>query len=174
MAPLLHSLRWGLSAVLACGLAALIGVALLARDEGSFIVRGRSMAPAIPLGALIRVTAVPAQQVRPGDIVTIRADNGVVVTHRVVRAVDAGADQYFALKGDANDTLDAALVPARSLIGRVDHYLPYAGFAAMMLTLPSGQLATLALMGSALLAICLLRELESAARKERSVNAFAS
>lgn len=173
MTPLLRSLRWGLSVVLACGLATLVGVALLARDEGSFIVRGRSMAPAIPLGALIRVTAVPAQQVRPGDIVTIRADNGVVVTHRVVRAVDAGADRYFALKGDANDTLDAALVPARSLIGRVDHYLPYAGFAAVMLTLPSGLLATLALMGSALFAICFLR-VESAARQERPVDAFAS
>lgn len=173
MAPLLRSLRWLLSAALAAALVGLLAVVAVARDGGSFAVRGRSMEPAIPLGSLIRVSAIAPSQLEPGDIVTVRADNGVVLTHRLVRTVDTGAELYFELRGDANAAPDAALVPARALVGRVEHYLPFAGLAAGMLALPSGILSLLALIGATVLSIRLLAELEAAARSAPSFDAVA-
>ena len=76
-----------------------------------FAIRGGSMAPAIPLGAAVFAVDAEPGSIRAGDIVTIRADNGVVFTHRVVEVDDSEADVWLHTKGDANTTADAAPVP---------------------------------------------------------------
>src|SRR5437899_958522 len=68
-----------------------------------FIVGGGSMEPAIPVGSLVIVSPIDAMTVVPGEVVTIRATNGVVVTHRVIRILDLADGRFFQTQGDAND-----------------------------------------------------------------------
>lgn len=132
-----------------------------------FAVRGGSMAPAIPVGAaIVAVRAVP-EAIKVGDIVTIRADNGVVFTHRVVEIDASEADVWLRTKGDANSTPDAAPVPVRSIVGVVAITVPVAGYLLAMLTTVAGLLSVLAFALAVLLAIWLLEESGVAADDHR-------
>ncbi len=99
-----------------------------------FIIGGGSMEPSIPLGSLVVVTPTNTMTVAVGDVVTIRADTGVVVTHRVNRVVDLPEGRFFEMKGDANRTPDGGLVPARAIVGAAQQYMPYAGYAQQFLS----------------------------------------
>lgn len=124
------------------------------------VVRGGSMSPAIPLGTLVDVARTSPDQIRPGDIITLKADNGVLTTHRVVRVAQLPDGLYFATKGDANETADPVLEPASGLQGRVDVSVPYLGYLVFLLTIPSGIISIFCLALTMLLAIWLLQELE--------------
>ena len=128
-----------------------------------FIIRGGSMEPSIPLGSLVLVQAIDPAATSVGDVVTVRADNGVVVTHRVTRVVDSAGVRQFELRGDANETVDASLVPARSLVGRVQLFAPLLGYLLFLMSQPSGGLAAMSFLAMALLAYWLLEDLEHAA-----------
>src|SRR3989304_9225382 len=69
-------------------LVGLIGLAVSPRLNTTFIIRGGSMEPAIPLGSLVSLDFPPANAIRAGDVVTITAENGGVIPHRVVRAAE--------------------------------------------------------------------------------------
>jgi signal peptidase len=127
-----------------------------------FIVVGGSMEPSIPLGSLVVTTPTDATTVAVGDAVTIRADNGVVITHRVNRVVDLPEGRFFELKGDANLTADSALVPARAVVGAARQYVPYAGYAQEFLSHLAGMVAALAVLAVLLLFYMLLGLLEPA------------
>jgi signal peptidase I len=99
-----------------------------------------------------------------GDVVTIRADNGVLVTHRVAGAVEVGGERQLQMRGDANSSPDPASVPAQSVVGRIAWYAPLAGYALFLLSIPSGMLACLSLLGALLLMYWLLEDLELHAR----------
>ena len=94
-----------------------------------FAVRGGSMAPAIPVGAAIVAVRTAPEEIHVGDIVTIRADNGVVFTHRVVEIDASEADVWLRTKGDANATADAAPVPMTSIVGVVAITVPAGGLS---------------------------------------------
>ena len=106
-----------------------------------FIIIGGSMEPTIPIGSLAVVTPVDATTLAVGDVVTIRADNGVVVTHRVSRVVDSAEGRFFEIKGDANASPDGSLVPARAIVGAAAQYVPYAGYAQDFLSKIAGLIA---------------------------------
>ena len=146
-------------------LLALVAVTHLAT---TFVIGGPSMQPEIGTGSLVLVSPVPLDELRPGDVVSVRADNGVVVTHRATRIMRLASGRYLELKGDANATVDPILVPERALIGRVGTALPLIGYVAAVLTTPSGPLGVLALLLGTLLAIWFLEELESGL-EERSI-----
>ncbi len=124
------------------------------------VIRGGSMSPAVPLGSLVDVVAVPPEEIAPGDVVMVKAANGVSVTHRVVRVVNEGGKLYFELKGDANSKPDPVLVPAASLTGRVDLVLPVLGYLLFLLTTPSGLASIVGLALTLVLAIWLVEDLE--------------
>ncbi len=151
-------------AALLCAVLALVALPPLVPATGGtlLIVRGRSMEPSIPLGSLILVRPIDAAAASVGDILTVRFDNGVVVTHRVTRVVDSTAERLFELRGDANETVDASFVPARAVIGRVDFFVPLLGYLLFVLSQPSGGLAAMSFLGMALLAYWLLEDLEQA------------
>jgi signal peptidase I len=128
-----------------------------------FIVGGGSMEPSIPLGSLVIVTPTDARTVGVGDVLTIRADNGVVFTHRVTRVVDLPDGRFFETKGDANQTPDNGLVPARAVVGAADQYVPFAGYAQGFLSKVLGMVAALSLLGTLLLLYLLLEMLEPSA-----------
>ncbi len=125
-----------------------------------FAVRGGSMMPAIPVGAAIVAVRTAPEEIRVGDIVTIRADNGVAVTHRVVEIDASEADVWLRTKGDANATPDAAPIPITSVVGVVAMTLPVLGYLIAMLTTLAGVLSVLAYALALLLAIWLLEESE--------------
>jgi signal peptidase I len=124
------------------------------------VIRGGSMSPAIPLGALVDVARTPADQIRAGDVVAIAGENGVLVTHRVVRVAQMSDGLYFATKGDANDASDPVMEPASSVQGRVDLSIPGMGYVLYLLTLPMGVVSILCLALMMLLAIWLLEDFE--------------
>jgi signal peptidase len=125
-----------------------------------FIVGGGSMEPSIPIGSLVIVTPTDAMTVEVGDVLTIRADNGVVFTHRVTRIIDLQEGRFFETKGDANRTPDGALVPARAVVGAADLHIPFAGYAQGFLSKVLGMVAALSLLGTLLLLYLLLEMLE--------------
>jgi signal peptidase I len=149
--------------------AVLIGFALFTHiapltGRQLFIVGGGSMEPSIPIGSLVVATRTDAMTVAVGDVVTIRADNGVVFTHRVSRVVDLPEGRFFQTKGDANQSPDGSLVPARAIVGAADQYVPYAGYAQAFLSTLPGVIAALSVLGALLLTYLLLEMLAPAAR----------
>ena len=122
-----------------------------------FVIIGGSMEPAIPIGSLVVATHTDPMTIAVADVVTIRADNGIVVTHRVLRVVDLPEGRFFELKGDANESPDGGLVPARAIVGVADQYVPYAGYGRQFMSTPTGIVATLSALGTLYLAYLLLK-----------------
>lgn len=109
------------------------------------VFRSGSMEPAIPIGSLALAREVPADAIAPGDIVSVIADNGNRITHRVVN-VDAGAGNSVALvlKGDANTEPD--LTPYVVTHGeRVLADVPYLGYAVAWSSTPAARAAGIVL-----------------------------
>jgi len=140
--------------------AGLIGLALWSHMATVFVVRGASMAPAIPLGSLVSATRVSPSEIGPGDVIVIAMDNGMMVTHRVTRALNRSDGRFFELKGDANVTPDPALVPAGAVVGRVEESVPMLGYLVAMLSEVSGLVAVLAVLGMVLMAVWWLEDIE--------------
>lgn len=166
----IRTLRQFLDAVLVLLVVAVLGL-VLASNLGPglghqlLVIRGGSMEPAIHLGAVVDVVSATAEQIQPGDVVSMKAENGVIITHRVTRAhlLDG---TFFEVKGDANKTPDPILVPYKSLMGRVAFSVPYLGYLMYMLTIPTGILSVFLLAGTLLLAIWLLEDLEEAEEED--------
>ena len=163
---IITALRRAIGAVWAVLVVSLIGLAVWSHMASLVVITGGSMAPAVPSGAVIGPAAVDPGDLVAGDIVTVKADNGVILTHRVMRVVDLPEGRFFELKGDANATADPQLVPARALMGRVDGYLPIAGYALALLSTPSGLVSVLAGLGMLLVCIWLVEDIEVGLRNE--------
>src|SRR5205823_2213777 len=103
--------------------------------------------------------------IRPGDVLTVRLHDAVVVTHRVTRVVDLPAGLHLELKGDANAAPDPVLVPADHTVGRVVLSIPFAGFALAMLSQPAGLVSALSFLASLFLVISFLDALAEASKR---------
>jgi len=114
------------------------------------IIRSGSMAPTIPIGAVVVLSPGPGG-VQPGDVVAMRLDNGAVFTHRVTRLASLLGVPYIETKGDANPEIDPALTPLDHVIGRVAVSLPIVGYLMAGLSTPTG-IASALLAAIALLA----------------------
>ena len=157
--------------VLFCaGLAVLLLTAAIshlipATGRQTYIIRGGSMEPTIPLGSVIAVRPVSADRVAVGDIVTLRTLDGVVVTHRVTGVITApDGTLSLATKGDANAFGDTPDWPAQALVGRVDLWIPYAGYLMAFVATVPGLLALLCSMATLLLLIWGIDELGAGRR----------
>ena len=95
-----------------------------------------SMRPGLPPGTLIVVRPVDPKEIRTGDVVTYQLASGEpdVVTHRVVGvSATAGGEQRFTLRGDANNTNDAPILPEQ-IRGSLWYSLPLLGFVNSAIT----------------------------------------
>lgn len=74
--------------------------------------RTGSMSPTITAGSIAFVREIPAAQIAVDDVVTVEQKHAILpVTHRVVEILDVDDSTGFAtftMKGDANESLDAA------------------------------------------------------------------
>jgi signal peptidase I len=134
-----------------------------------FAIRGGSMAPAIPLGGAVVAVRTEPDAIQVGDTVTVRADNGVIYTHRVVDIQERPANRWLRTKGDANATADAAPVPATSVVGVVRWTVPLVGYLMAMLTTPAGLLSVVAYAVALLAAVWELEEVEASVQWERQL-----
>ena len=133
----------------------------------TLVVRGPSMAPAIPIGALLVTTPVEAAALAVGDVVSIRVGPELVVfTHRIVRVVPRQGEIWIETKGDANDTSDPALIPASSVVGRVSLTVPVLGYLVVLLSSLSGVLLLIGLVGMLLLGAWILDSVELEEQEE--------
>lgn len=101
------------------------------------VVRSGSMEPMIQTGGMVLVRAVPAADVRVGDVVAVQRPDGIRVTHRVLSARLEGARVVLQLKGDANDAPDPDPVAVTGA-GRVVWAVPLVGRLSTELTSARG------------------------------------
>lgn len=115
--------------------AAVLLVPMLFGYKEMVVVSG-SMEPAIPVGSLVYVKPLEADQLETGDICTYYlSDRETFVTHRVM-SIDKGA-QTLVTQGDANDTEDGD-VSFSQVYGRAEFHLPYLGIAIQNLHTSAG------------------------------------
>lgn len=124
------------------------------------VIRGGSMEPSVHLGSVIEISSVRPADLRPGEVVTLKETNGVIVSHRITRVVNQPDGMYVETKGDANNAVDPTLSPASAIIGRADFTVPALGYVIWMLTMPAGVLSILGFGMTLLFAIWLLQEWE--------------
>jgi signal peptidase len=143
-----------------------LGLVLLTHVVGPLgyrmvIIRGPSMAPTIPLGALAFEQPIASSAVQAGDVVTMVFPNGgPTITHRVIRVQTIDGQPWIETRGDANNAADPNPVPASIVTGVVRSHLPVAGFLVAFLGIPSGILSVVSMLGSLLACVWLLEELE--------------
>ena len=127
----------------------------------TLVVRGPSMAPAIPIGALVVTTPVEAAALAVGDVVSVRVGSEqAVFTHRIVRVVPRQGEIWIETKGDANGAPDPAILPSSSVVGRVALTLPLLGYLVVLLSSLSGVLLLIGLSGVLLLGAWILESVE--------------
>jgi signal peptidase len=130
-------------------LAALVAVPLASALMGyrAFVVLTGSMEPALPVGTLLVVEPIAAEQVRTGDVITVpRPDHpSETVTHRVIRIDDGPTGRFFQTQGDANNMPDSWRVPVAGRVLRVLVSLPALGRLFQAANDPIGRMALMVL-----------------------------
>lgn len=99
-------------------------------DATIVVVETGSMTPTLPQGAAAIAVPVPAEDLRVGDVVTVRRDTATPwVTHRIAGirpAEDAPTARSLLLQGDANDSPDPFRYDVTQAL-RVTHAAPHLG-----------------------------------------------
>lgn len=126
----------------------------------TFYVRTGSMAPAIPVGALVVATRASADDLHPGDVIVFQRPGrpGMMVVHRIDTVEQRASGRVFITKGDANASPDGWEVPATGDGWRANRSIARIGFAVGWLhaaTSRRGWLGGLAIV-AAILALVLI------------------
>ncbi|MFC7176169.1 signal peptidase I [Halosegnis marinus] len=130
-------------------------------DDG-FVVLSGSMEPALSPGDVVIVDA--STPVRVGDVITYRTGGeSVPTTHRVVGAVDGG----YETKGDANENVDAGVVPRSAVLGEVVYVIPLVGHVILWANTSTGYVALVVVP----LVLLVANELWTWARRDREPDA---
>lgn len=137
--------RLGLPAlvILAVAALALVGVGPWLLPYQVYVMRGESMAPALPRGSLVLAWPVGASQVWPGDVIVFRSplDGRTTITHRVLSVTLQGDGAAIQTRGDANPAPDPWTVRASDLRGRVVAAAQLVGYPVLALQSIGGVLA---------------------------------
>jgi len=89
-----------------------------------------SMEPTFMTGSVIAIKpSGDKSKFQPGDIITFKMRDKMLVTHRIVEVVKQGERVFYRTKGDNNNTPDQELVSSIQVIGQYTGFtLPYAGY----------------------------------------------
>lgn len=112
-----------------------------------FTVLSGSMEPTYHTGSLIYVKKVDPYTIQSGQVITFMLDENTVATHRVVGVVPDEEDPTvirFRTKGDANETVDGALVHYKNVLGKPVFTIPYLGYVADYIQHPPGMYTAIA------------------------------
>jgi signal peptidase I len=139
----------------------------------TIVIGGRSMEPAVPLGAAVIIKPVDAQTLAAGDIVSLKAGpQNTMYTHRIVAVVDRPDGRWIQTKGDANADADPTLVPVTAIVGRTELVIPLAGFLIALLSIQAGVLFLIGLAASLIAGAWLLESLEPAGAVQGTARPF--
>ncbi|MGL4570181.1 MAG: signal peptidase I, partial [Clostridium sp.] len=86
-----------------------------------------SMEPEIKTGSLILIKDILIDDIKVDDVITVRTNNGSLVTHRVANIDRDNEGIYLITKGDANDVYDSFKVRENMIEGKVMFNVPYVG-----------------------------------------------
>ena len=146
MAQKIKKLWGGVNVVLIIAVAflaiALAGVRLVGLDV--YVILSGSREPEYQTGGVIYIKDVDTATLGSGDVITYKISNGATVTHRIVDVVEEDGQTMYQTKGDANDNVDASLVPQSQVIGQPVFTIPYLGYLVSMIQSPSGKYALIA------------------------------
>lgn len=98
-----------------------------------------SMEPEFSAGDVILIKEKDSYKL--GEVVTFRAPDGSLVTHRLVGRTGG----QFITKGDANNTEDQDLLPPEKIVGALVTYIPAVGQALLFLRTPAGMVILIAI-----------------------------
>lgn len=154
--------KWAMRLFIGTG--ALLAIGVLALTVGprflpyqAYTVLSGSMEPSLPVGSVIIATPALADELRTGDVITVAnpQQHGMLVTHRIIGIDETPQGRAFTTKGDANQTPDSWVVPAKGSGWRYVFSIPYLGYALSALQSELGRLFLLVvptlLLGSLLL-----------------------
>ncbi|WP_042222353.1 signal peptidase I SipW [Oceanobacillus manasiensis] len=130
-------------AVLLCALL-VVGLSKASGNEVSLFgyqvksVLSGSMEPGIQTGSVIAIeTGGDMQRFSENDVITYRAEDNILITHRIVEVLDDG--QQYRTKGDANNGADISPVRSENVVGKYSGFtIPYAGYVLQFATSPQG------------------------------------
>lgn len=124
---------------------ALVGVRVVGYTP--YTILSGSMEPTYHVGSLIYVKKVDTSTLEAGDPITFALSEDTIATHRIVEVVPDEEDASvirFRTKGDANDTVDGALVHYKNVLGKPVFTIPYLGYVADYIQHPPGMYTAIA------------------------------
>ena len=93
------------------------------------VVYSGSMAPEMPVGALVWMEPVDPAQIKVGDIIAFNPpwDPDATVSHRVIEVIEEPTLGFYT-RGDANEDRDLDVVPADNVLAKVSFNISNLGY----------------------------------------------
>ncbi|MFK7918020.1 MAG: signal peptidase I [Ilumatobacter sp.] len=156
-----HTARWIERGALCIAsivvLAAMLTLVGAAQGYRPVVLETGSMGDAAPAGSLLITSPRSADDIAVGDVLVMRHDRDVPVTHRVIELLDTDVGTVARTQGDANEFADAVpyALSNDELVAR--WIIPGAGSWLEQLRQPAVWLALIALLIAAISAVALRR-----------------
>jgi signal peptidase len=126
-------------AVLVASLTVVFAIASRFAPAGAYGVFGHpvmsvlsgSMSPTIKTGDLVidqPLAASEASHLHVGQIISFRAGDGAIFTHRIHAVIRVNGSVAYQTKGDANNAPDTVAVFPSQVVGLYSHSIPYGGY----------------------------------------------
>lgn len=167
---------WTLAAVLAAALGAVlialcVSPLVVSRSPvkpgfvfgySPIVVLGGSMEPTYHLGSVLFVKETDPRAAGVGDVITFKSpvvrpgSKPTLTTHRITAIEDRADGRLFRTKGDANEDVDAWLVPERDVIGQGTISVPYVGYVSSFARSKAGFVSLVIVPGLLVIALELL------------------
>jgi signal peptidase len=96
------------------------------------LVGSGSMRPTMDVGDVVIIVKVPADVIKPGDIIQFRRPEKVTVMHRLVEIQETEGAKLLITKGDANDEPDTDPVIPENVVGKAVFNVPKIGWMAIV------------------------------------------
>ena len=97
---------------------------------GAYVIATESMTGEINKGDVAITTKYTDQSIEKGQVIAFE-QGSIVVIHRVVKIEIINGQRRYYTKGDANEDRDAGFITDGSIIGLVNHKLPFLGYPTL-------------------------------------------
>lgn len=124
--------------IVALAVAFAIGLGLRLAGLTALVDYTDSMRPAIAAGDVVIDRGLPAGELRPGQVASLRDPaDGRLITHRVVSVVPQGERVAVVTRGDANDATERWMMDRDAPVKRMVARVPWVGHVLVWLASPA-------------------------------------